>query len=92
MIKIGEPITEGQKELFHRLLNTNDLINITSNKDVKVSYSTVKELFYRSCVITERNKEAVIKMINLSFQKTDDALVYFSKAKQELEQMLPKAV
>jgi hypothetical protein len=92
MIEIGKPITEEQKNLFHRLLTTNDLIEITADKEVNVSYSTVKELYYRTCTITDRNKEAVVKMINLSFKKTQDAIVYFAKAKQELEQMLPKAV
>ena len=88
MLEIGKPITEEQKELFHRLLTTNDLINISA--EVPVSYSTVRNLHYRTQSITDENICAVYKMINKAFEKTEDAIVYFAKAKSELNQMLPK--
>lgn len=87
-MEIGKPITEDQKMLFHRLLTTNDLIDISS--EVDVSYSTVRNIYYRTQSITEENKEAMCKMINKAFQKSEDAITYFTKAKQQLEEMLPK--
>ncbi len=87
MVLVGSPITEDQKKLFHRLLTINDLIEISTQ--VEVSYSTVRNLFYRTQSVTEENKEAVIKMIARAFEKTEDSLIYFEKAKSELKQMLP---
>ncbi|MBS3993163.1 MAG: hypothetical protein KGZ87_05560 [Bacteroidetes bacterium] len=86
MVIVGNPITEEQKSIFHRLLTTNDLIDISTK--VNVSYSTVRNIFYRTQSITEENKEVVAKMISKSFEKTEDALIYFEKAKSELKQML----
>lgn len=88
MVQIGHPITEEQKELFNRLLSTNDLVELSTT--VNVSYATVKALAYRTQPVTENNKEAVVKMINKSFEKAENAITYFTKAKHELEAMLPK--
>ncbi|WP_440881439.1 hypothetical protein [Tenacibaculum sp. C7A-26P2] len=88
MVEIGKPITEEQKSLLHRLLDTKDLVDISATVDV--SYSTVRSIYYRTQTITEDNKEAIYKMINKAFEKSEDAIVYFTKAKSELEAMLPK--
>lgn len=87
-MEIGKPITEEQKSLLHRLLNTQDLIDVST--EVSVSYSTVRHLFYRTQSVTEENRAAVYKMINKAFQKSEEAITYFTKAKQQLEEMLPK--
>ena len=88
MLEVGKPITKAQKELFNRLLTIDDLIDISA--EILPSYSTVRNLYYRKQSITEENICAVYRMINKAFEKTEDAIVYFSKAKSELNQMLPK--
>ena len=88
MPQIGEPITKEQKNLLNRLLTTQDLIDVSTTVDD--SYSTVKSLFYRTASVTEENQQAVYKMISRAFQKAEESLVYFTKAKSELEAMLPK--
>jgi len=88
MPQIGEPITKEQKDLLNRLLTTQDLIDVSTTVDA--SYSTVKSLFYRTASVTEENQQAVYKMISRAFQKAEESLVYFTKAKSELEAMLPK--
>ena len=88
MLEIGSLITEVQQELFSKLLTENDLENIT--KEVGVELIVVKNIFYRKQPICEENICVVYKMINKAFEKTEDAIVYFSKVKSELNQMLPK--
>ncbi len=88
MIEVGKPINKEQKSLLHRLLNTQDLIDIST--EVSVSYGTVRGLYYRTIPVTEESKQAVYKMINKAFEKSEEAITYFTKAKSELESMLPK--
>ena len=89
MVEIGKPISKEQRDLFDKILTIQDITDISA--DSSLSYSTFRELFYRRADVTETNKEAVYKMINKAFEKTEEAIVYFTKAKSELERMLPKA-
>jgi DNA topoisomerase VI subunit A len=89
MVEIGKPITKEQKELFQKLLTIENIVDLAAESTL--SYSTFRELFYRKADVTETNKEAVYKMISKAFQKTEESIVYFAKAKSQLEAMLPKS-
>ncbi|MCB0460350.1 MAG: hypothetical protein KDC74_10100 [Flavobacteriaceae bacterium] len=88
MIQVGEPITKEQKELFQRILTIQDVMDVATS--VNVSYPTVRNIYYRNVTVTEDNKEAAQGLINKAFEKVEDALSYFQKAKSELESMIPK--
>ena len=87
MIQIGEPITKEQKQLFQRVLTIQDVMDVAAS--TKVSYSAVRNLYYRNVTVTEHNKIAAQGLVNKAFEKVEDALSYFLKAKSELETMLP---
>lgn len=84
-MKIGEPITKTQKDLFQRVLTIQDVMDVAEK--TSISYSTVRNLYYRNTTITENNLIAVQGLINKSFEKVENALSYFEKAKSELKQM-----
>jgi len=88
MIQLGTPITQELKSVLQRLLNTQDLIDISA--EVEFSYSTVRSLYYRTQSVTEENQEVVYKMVNKAFSKAEESITYFEKAKQELKISLPK--
>ena len=89
MIQVGEPISKELRDVFNRILTIDDLMDIST--EVSVSYSTIRNIYYRTQTITEENKEAAYKMMNKAFEKVENALVFFYKAKQHLEEMMPKA-
>lgn len=87
-MEIGKPITEAQKDLFHRLLTTKDLIDISAQGTV--SYSTVRNLYYRTQSITEGNLEAVIRMTELALEKSKSSITFFENAERQLEELISK--
>ena len=81
---IGQPITQNLKSLLHRLLTTQDLIDIST--EANVSYSTVRAIYYRTQTITNDNLIAVEKMIQKAFEKSNESINFFIDAKKQLKQ------
>lgn len=84
-VEVGMPITKEQRELFHRLVTIDDLIDLSAKSNV--SYSTFRSLYYRKGNVTEDNKEAVAMMISKSLEKIQTSIIYFEKAQKALTQM-----
>ena len=84
---VGNSITKKEKEIFQRVLNTQDLMDVSQT--VNVSLSTVKNVYYRTVTITEENKHAYFAIRSKAFEKIEHSLSYFRKAKSDLLETVP---
>lgn len=85
---LGNSITKEEKEIFQRVLNIQDLMDVSHS--VNVSLSTVKNVYYRNVTITKDNKPAYFALKSKAFEKIEDALTFFQKAKSDLIATTPK--
>jgi len=84
---VGNSITKKEKEIFQRVLNTQDLMDVSES--VAVSLSTVKNVYYRNVTITVDNKPAYLAIKSKAFEKIETSLTYFQKAKSDLLATMP---
>ena len=84
---VGNSITKKEKEIFQRVLNTQDLMDVSES--VAVSLSTVKNVYYRNVTITVDNKPAYLAIKSKAFEKIKGALYFFEKAKKDLLATMP---
>ena len=88
MIQEGFPITKPMKNILHKILDTQDLMEVAQRSGV--SYSTVRNIYYRTQTITLNNKIVVYKLLNAAFAKSCNELNYFTEIINQLNLMMPK--
>ena len=84
---IGSAITKEEKKIFQRIINTQDLMDISESVDV--SLSTVKNVYYRNVTVTKDNELAYLAIKSKAFEKIEEALYFFEKAKSDLLATMP---
>ena len=84
----GRPITEKLSETLRRNSTKNDFANIAASSGI--SFSTIRDVVYRTNSLTHSNSKAIIELIQISFDNSLARQLIAECDKQYLNTFLPR--
>lgn len=83
----GRPISEDLSIILRRNSSKNDFANIAANTGV--SFSTIRDVVYRTNSLTRSNSKAIFALVRISFENSLARQLQAEGDKQFLNRFLP---
>ena len=84
----GRPITEKLSTTLRRNSSKNDFANIAAT--TSVSFSTIRDVVYRTNSLTRSNSKAILELIRIAFDNSLASQLQAEGDKQYLNKFLPQ--
>lgn len=84
----GRPITEKLSTTLRRNSTKNDFANIAASSGI--SFSTIRDVVYRTNSLTHSNSKAIVELIQISFNNSLARQLIAEGDKQYLNTFLPR--